>query len=117
VNNAIDNVRKKKEFLLSSEDDTTLENIAYEANDETEAEMLTKMKAKLIVKLMQKLTPKYRAVFNLYAIENYQHKEIAEILNISIGTSKSNYSKAKAKIKDFYQDYVNKNEIYKENEF
>jgi len=38
-------------------------------------------------------------VFNLYAIENYTHQEVAEILDINIGTSKSNYAKAKAKVK------------------
>jgi RNA polymerase sigma-70 factor (ECF subfamily) len=45
--------------------------------------------------LIQGLSPKYRAVFNLYAIEGYSHKEIAEKLNISEGTSKSNLSRAR----------------------
>jgi len=112
VNNAIDSVRKKREFLISSEDDITFENIPEEINEDLEKEMITNMKAKIIIKLVQKLTPRYRAVFNLYAIENYQHKEIAEILNISIGTSKSNYSKAKSKIKEFYKDYVEENKIF-----
>ncbi len=44
---------------------------------------------------IQQLSPKYQLVFNLYAIEGYQHKEIAEMLDISEGTSKSQYSRAK----------------------
>lgn len=45
---------------------------------------------------IQQLAPKYQLVFNLYAIEGYQHKEIAEMLDITEGTSKSQYSRAKA---------------------
>lgn len=45
---------------------------------------------------IQQLAPKYQLIFNLYAIEGYQHKEIAEMLEITEGTSKSQYSRAKA---------------------
>ena len=48
---------------------------------------------------MQLLSPAYQTVFNLFAIENYTHKEIGSMLNISEGTSKSNYAKAKQKLK------------------
>ena len=56
---------------------------------------------------MESLSPAYKTVFNLYAIENYTHKEIAEILDINIGTSKSNYAKAKAKLKGILQERFN----------
>jgi len=46
--------------------------------------------------LVQELAPRYRMVFNLYAIEGYTHKEIGELLTISEGTSKSQYSRARA---------------------
>lgn len=49
-----------------------------------------------LVKIIQTLSPQYRMVFNLYAIEGYSHKEIGEELGISIGTSKSNLSRARA---------------------
>jgi RNA polymerase sigma-70 factor (ECF subfamily) len=56
--------------------------------------------------LIQTLTPRYRMVFNLYAIEGYSHQEISEELGVSIGTSKSNLSRARAilqeKIKTMY---------------
>lgn len=48
-----------------------------------------------LLSLIQELPTKYRLVFNMYAIEGYNHKEIAEILNISEGTSKSNLSRAR----------------------
>lgn len=48
-----------------------------------------------LVEIIQGLTPRYRMVFNLYAIEGYNHKEIGEMLGISEGTSKSNLSRAR----------------------
>lgn len=44
---------------------------------------------------VQQLPPRYRLVFNLYVMEGFKHHEIAEQLNISVGTSKSNYAKAR----------------------
>jgi RNA polymerase sigma-70 factor (ECF subfamily) len=52
-----------------------------------------------ILKAVQTLSPAYRAVFNLYVIEGYSHKEVAEELGISVGTSKSNLAKAKNNLK------------------
>ena len=45
--------------------------------------------------MISKLSPAYRAVFNLFVIDGYSHEEIASMLNISVGTSKSNLSKAR----------------------
>jgi RNA polymerase sigma-70 factor (ECF subfamily) len=50
--------------------------------------------------MVQQLAPRYRVVFNLYAIEGYQHNEIAEMLGISKGTSKSQYARAKQILKE-----------------
>jgi RNA polymerase sigma-70 factor (ECF subfamily) len=59
-----------------------------------------------LLKIIEGLSPKYRTVFNLYAIEGYSHKEISEMLNISEGTSKSNLSRARIilqeKVKQLY---------------
>lgn len=55
--------------------------------------------AQEIMKSVQQLSPAYRAVFNLYAIEGYAHKEIAEQLGISESTSRSNLVKARSKLK------------------
>jgi RNA polymerase sigma-70 factor (ECF subfamily) len=59
-----------------------------------------------LLTFIQDLSPKYRMVFNLYAIEGYSHKEISEMLDISEGTSKSNLSRARLilqeKVKSLY---------------
>ncbi len=51
-----------------------------------------------LLSLVQKLPPSYRAVFNLSTIEGYKHREIAELLNISEGTSKSHLSRARIRL-------------------
>jgi RNA polymerase sigma factor (sigma-70 family) len=56
--------------------------------------------------MIQQLTPVYRMVFNLYAIEGYTHKEIAEQLGIAEGTSKSNLSKARQKLRKMLEKYL-----------
>ncbi len=61
----------------------------------TTAETLENITAGEIIGLIGTLTPRYRMVFNLYAIEGYSHKEIAEMMGISEGTSKSNLSRAR----------------------
>jgi len=53
-----------------------------------------------LLKLLQTLPQGCQVIFNLYAIEGYKHKEIAELLNISEGTSKSQYARAKSLIKE-----------------
>jgi RNA polymerase sigma factor (sigma-70 family) len=60
------------------------------------AEMTTsEISYREIIRLIQKLPASYRTVFNLHVIEGFKHREIADILGISIGTSKSNLHKAK----------------------
>lgn len=105
VNNAIDHVRKRKETFISIDNENIFENIRNDSDEEAENEMFITIKAELLLKLIQKLTPAYRTVFNMYVIENYSHKEIAEILGINIGTSKSNLAKAKIKLREFYKEH------------
>lgn len=50
---------------------------------------------------IQNLSPAYKMVFNLYVLEDYTHKEIAEALGISEGTSKSNLAKAKMNLQNY----------------
>ena len=65
---------------------------------ESEELELTDVKAEIIMEAIQQLSPSYRAVFNLYVMDDYSHKQIAEALGISEGTSKSNLSKARYNI-------------------
>jgi RNA polymerase sigma factor (sigma-70 family) len=62
---------------------------------EEDAPVLALLDAKELVRLVQTLSPVYRMVFNLYALEGMKHREIAELLGISEGTSKSNLSDAR----------------------
>jgi RNA polymerase sigma-70 factor (ECF subfamily) len=50
----------------------------------------------VLVRLIQEMPAGFRAVFNLYAVENHSHKEIGQLLGISEGTSKSQYARARA---------------------
>jgi RNA polymerase sigma-70 factor (ECF subfamily) len=67
--------------------------------EENEKIEMIELRAEKAVDAIQKLSPGYRTVFNLFVIEDYSHKEIAEMLGISEGTSKSNLSKAKKNLK------------------
>ena len=111
VNNAIDFVRNGKDFIVEYDDESKIADLKDEEEFDFDSEKDTRLKAELILKLIQELAPAYRAVFNLYVVENYSHKEIAEKLNISIGASKSNLSKAKIKLRELYNK--NKNKIGK----
>lgn len=70
---------------------------SLELVEETPIDILS---AEEITRLIQKLPDGYRVVFNLYVVEGYSHKEIAELLNISEGTSKSQLYKAKKSLKE-----------------
>ncbi|MEN7547065.1 sigma-70 family RNA polymerase sigma factor [Rapidithrix thailandica] len=91
VNESLMLLRKRNNFNLVAE--SNAEQI--EAQTYTDSNLA----AEEIYALVLKLPTGYRTVFNLYAIEGYSHKEIAEQLNISINTSKSQLSKARAMLK------------------
>lgn len=58
-----------------------------------------------LLEMIRKLPTSYSTVFNLRAIEGYKHEEVAEMLGITIGTSKSNYAKARAKLQEYLVTY------------
>ena len=58
------------------------------------------MSLEFLTKIIQELPDRYRLVFNLYVLDGYSHKEISEMLEINIGTSKSNLARAKAILKN-----------------
>lgn len=76
------------------------EKIADDENVELDDENVS---MDLLLKIIQELPDRYRLVFNLYVIDGYSHKEIAEMLDISEGTSKSNLSRAKLILKEKLQ--------------
>ncbi|MBL0144711.1 MAG: sigma-70 family RNA polymerase sigma factor [Chitinophagaceae bacterium] len=93
IHTAIDSYRKNnKPFTLEQIGDNHLNLFD---NDESS---IDKMSYKEIIELVQKLSPTYRTVFNLYVIDGFKHEEIADQLGISVGTSKSNLAKARINV-------------------
>lgn len=95
ANTAIDSIRKNKKKPVLFENDTDFVSEIINPMEEAEIESFKTLKAEIAMEAINKLSPGYRTVFNLYVLEEYTHKEIAEILGISEGTSKSNLAKAK----------------------
>ena len=100
VNTAIETFRNKKMKFSDIEIHKVSEPFAFD-------DIIEDLAAEEILKLVQELSPRYRLVFNLYAIEGYTHKEIGEKMKISEGTSKSNLARAriilKQKLKELMQ--------------
>lgn len=88
INEALSFLRKKRKmYLIMNIDDAETEMMAHPEHDPMVAEDLLRM--------ISELPPGYRVVFNMYAVDGYSHKEIAEQLNISENTSKSQLSRAR----------------------
>ena len=93
IHTAIDNYRKNnKSYTIPILDDSHLEI------SENSASPIDNMSYKEIIEIVQKLSPTYRTVFNLFVLDGYKHEEISKQLNISVGTSKSNLAKARINI-------------------
>ena len=99
VNTAIDFFRKSKTDFVLLGDEQAMEDFSEVVDDEEDEEGEYEFKASQVIEAMNELSPAYRTIFNLYLFENLTHKEIAEKLDISVGTSKSNFAKAKKNIK------------------
>ena len=95
INTATDYHRKSQryEFIQSQKDWS-------ETEISSEDIIIARLSYEDLLGLVQKLTPGYRSVFNLYAIDGYKHEEIADMLQISIGASKSNLSRARQVLRE-----------------
>ena len=93
VNTSIDYYRKS--IRRRTED---IES-AYDISS-ADADAVSQCSEKEILDAVQQLSPAYRAVFNLYVIEGYSHREIAQLLDINESTSRSNLVKARLKLKE-----------------
>jgi len=90
VNTALEKYRARHNLYRVDDIETINEPEAEPGNDDYAG-----VQADDLLYIIRNLPPKYRMVFNLYAIEGYSHKEISEMLSISEGTSKSNLSRAR----------------------
>jgi RNA polymerase sigma-70 factor (ECF subfamily) len=99
VNTAIDFIRKEK----SSPEELTAEGMLEIPDEGMEMEFFEQEERTITIQnvldAMAKLTPVYRAVFNMYVFDNLTHQEIALQLGISVGASKSNLAKARRNVK------------------
>lgn len=94
VNTALDAIRKNKHLKHQAQIDDTA--FALKSNDFIFETLI----AEDLIKVLQELPLGYKTVFNLYAIEGYSHKEIAKKMNVTISTSKSQFSRAKAMLRE-----------------
>ena len=76
---------------------TQLDNVVYQVATVSE-NAIDKLSYEEIIRAVQELSPGYRTVFNLFVIEGMSHEEVANQLGVSIGTSKSNLSKARKQL-------------------
>lgn len=103
VNTALEKFRGKYKTVDIQENLKEADSvISYELNENLTVQEL--------LKIIDELSPQYKMVFNLYAIEGYSHKEISEMLKITEGTSKSNLSRARGilqeKVKIYYKESI-----------
>lgn len=90
VNTALEKFRSKHSLYRVDDID-----LIPEPETDPDSSDYSGLEAVDLLNIIRELPPKYRMVFNLFAIEGYSHKEISQMINISEGTSKSNLSRAR----------------------
>ena len=101
VNTVLQKYRKQRTFEIVDEG-----QIEDNAEEEVESEEIP---LEFLLKIVQELPDRYRLVFTMYVMDGYQHKEIADMLGISDGTSKSNLARGRMILKNKIEDYNAKN--------
>jgi len=96
VNTALQRYRSPGVFDIVNEEQ--IEDVSIEIDDDA-------VSIDYLLQIIQELPDRYRLVFNLYAMDDYPHKEIAKMLNISTGTSKSNLARARLILKEKVEKY------------
>ena len=107
INKAIDKYKKQNTFELADHKAASLsgdEDVSIYEND-------LLLSFETLMALIQELPHQYRIVFNLYELDDYPHKEIAALLGITVGTSKSNLHRAKSLLKGKILDHNNQGAI------
>ncbi|MDX1939769.1 MAG: RNA polymerase sigma factor [Saprospiraceae bacterium] len=92
INTAINQVKKKRRFKWTQLMDAEFDIPSTE-------DILARIGFEELMKMVRSLSLAYRTVFNMFVIDGYTHEEIATILGISVGTSKSNLAKARQKLR------------------
>jgi RNA polymerase sigma-70 factor, ECF subfamily len=100
VNTAINHVKKQKKFKM----EVSLEKAK---NIEGREDILSRISYNELMAMIQSLSPMYRTVFNMFLIDGFKHKEISEKLGITVSTSKSNLTRARAKLQAMVKTKMN----------
>ncbi|MBR9757938.1 MAG: RNA polymerase sigma factor [Algicola sp.] len=98
INTALQRYRKQDVFEIIDEE--KIKNPSVEVQDDEDIPL------DYLLSCIQKLPDRYRLVFNLYVMDGYSHKDIAEMLTISTGTSKSNLARARLILKENIEQYL-----------
>lgn len=103
INNALQKYRTQVRFLEVVNDDFIEDQIPEIDDQDVSLEYL--------MQIIQELPDRYRMVFNLYVLDGYSHKEIADILEITTGTTKSNLARARMILKEKIDFHTGKNSL------
>lgn len=106
INTSINHYRQKQRLIHAEEMDGLKE-------DADSDQILSSINYREIIELLKKLPPSYRTVFNLHVIEGYKHEEIATLLGITTGASKSALFKAKEHLKKILNDFFESSYVEK----
>lgn len=106
INSSLDFLRRKRNALL-------IEHISDNALDikDTDVETEISFEAEVAMKLLKRMSVNQQIIINMYVVDEYSHKEIAEQLNISEEASRSQYSRAKRALTELVKNSLYKNEI------
>ena len=96
VNTVLQRYRNEKVFDIINEN--LIEDVELEVDEDH-------ISITYLLKIIQELPDRYRLVFNLYVLDGYSHKDIAEMLDINVGTSKSNLARARQILKQTIENY------------
>lgn len=102
INTVLQRYRNEKVFDIINEDIVEDSEIDMDEDD---------ISVDFLLRIIQELPDRYRLVFNLYVLGGYAHKDIADMLHINIGTSKSNLARARQILKQTIEDYKKSNRL------
>lgn len=103
INTAIDSYRRRRTNKVTY--DTDLVD-RYDHADEEEKPYMEGIPNQLVIDAIESLSPSYQKVAKMYLLDGYKHHEISEVLNISLGTSKSNLSKGKKNVINYIRKHI-----------
>ena len=96
INTALQRYREKSVFKIVNEEN--IKDVSVEIEDDD-------ISIDFLLKIIQELPDRYRLVFNLYVLDGYSHKDVAKMLSITTGTSKSNLARARSILKEKIENY------------